>query len=331
MYFTYHGSNRVSVEYKGNTYYYLYNLQGDVVGLVDSNGSTVVSYTYDAWGNPESTTGSMASTLGAANPFRYRSYYFDTESGLYYLMSRYYDPVVGRFLNADAFVSTGQGPIGDNMFVYCLNNPISMYDMDGVAAEAIEKVGALGLFFTICAAVAGGPVGGVVAAAATGIVLYSIYTDGSSALELPELGDNVTAFPPQNNNKGNKVEGPVPIIPPIPIPKPKKNDDPPGDTIVYRWAAGRNSNPRDYRNLTPRPWSDNDGLSFSLVPTTSRGNARTTLAELQAAGFICTVSGTHVSVMPSGGQAALASWKDSYETARTNPHELTLLLYAITR
>ena len=100
---------------------------------------------------------------------------------------------------------------------------------------------------------------------------------------------------------------------------------------VYRWAAGRNSDPRDYRNLTPRPWSDNDGLSFSLVPTTSRRNARTTLSALRSAGFICTVSGTHVSVMPAGGQAALASWKNSYDTARTNPHKLTLLLYDITR
>ena len=102
-----------------------------MVGLVDAYGNTVVSYTYDAWGNPESTTGSMASTLGVDNPFRYRSYYFDTESGLYYLMSRYYDPVVGRFLNADRYVSTGQGITGNNMFVYCGNNSINRYDSDG--------------------------------------------------------------------------------------------------------------------------------------------------------------------------------------------------------
>ena len=131
IYFLYHSSSRVGLEYKGNTYYYIYNLQGDVVGLVNSNGTTVVSYTYDAWGNPESITGSMASTLGAANPFRYRSYYFDTESGLYYLMSRYYDPVVGRFLNADEVI-VGPGSVqGTNLFQYCFNNPIFNCDNNG--------------------------------------------------------------------------------------------------------------------------------------------------------------------------------------------------------
>ena len=152
-------------------------------------------------------------------------------------------------------------------------------------------------------------------------------------IEAPERHlTEIIPFPNQNNNNNKKKqEGPAPLIPPITAPRPKEDADPPGDTIVYRWAAGRNSDPRDYRNLTPRPWSDNDGLSFSLVPTTSRRNARTTLSALRSAGFICTVSGTHVSVMPAGGQAALASWKNSYDTARTNPHKLTLLLYDITR
>ena len=131
LYFIYHGNSRVAVEYKGNTYYYIYNLQGDVVGLVNSSGTSVVSYTYDAWGNPESISGSMASTLGAANPFRYRSYYFDTESGLYYLMSRYYDPVVGRFLNADGAIGTGAGASLYNLYTYCINSPVVLSDPNG--------------------------------------------------------------------------------------------------------------------------------------------------------------------------------------------------------
>ena len=139
IYFLYHGSSRVGLEYQGSTYYYLYNLQGDVVGLVDSNGNTVVSYTYDAWGHPESITGSMASTLGAANPFRYRSYYFDTESGLYYLMSRYYDPVVGRWINADSVIAGVGGSVqGNNAFTYCFNNPINMVDSTGHWPKWIE-------------------------------------------------------------------------------------------------------------------------------------------------------------------------------------------------
>ena len=93
------------MEYNGNTYYYYYNLQGDVIGLYDSDLNIVVNYTYDSWGKVLSITGSMADTLGQANPFRYRGYYYDSESGLYYLNSRYYDPEVGRFINADGYVN----------------------------------------------------------------------------------------------------------------------------------------------------------------------------------------------------------------------------------
>ena len=105
-------------------YYYVTNLQGDVIAILNSMGAVVVQYTYDAWGNVLSTTGSMASTLGTLNPIRYRGYVYDSESGLYYLQSRYYDPEVGRFINADALVSTGQGILGNNMFAYCGNNPV---------------------------------------------------------------------------------------------------------------------------------------------------------------------------------------------------------------
>ena len=76
----------------------------------------------------------MASTLGTHNPLRYRGYVFDQETGLYYLQSRYYDPEMGRFINADAYTSTGQGILGNNMFVYCNNNPVILTDSSGCAA-----------------------------------------------------------------------------------------------------------------------------------------------------------------------------------------------------
>ena len=82
----------MSVTYDGAEYFYLKNAQGDVTGLVNTSSTQVVANTYDAWGNPISTTGSMAYTLGKDNPFRYRSYFYDTETGLYYVSSRYYDP-----------------------------------------------------------------------------------------------------------------------------------------------------------------------------------------------------------------------------------------------
>ena len=69
--------------------------------MVDGSGNTVVEYTYDSWGNPSAPAGSLASTVGKQNPFRYKGYYYDSESGLYYLGSRYYDPEIRRFICAD--------------------------------------------------------------------------------------------------------------------------------------------------------------------------------------------------------------------------------------
>ena len=101
MHFTYDATGPMSMTFYGTEYFYLKNAQGDVTGLVDSSGTQVVAYTYDAWGKLLSTTGSMADGLGYTNPFRYRGYFYDTETGLYYLQSRYYNPQCGRFVNAE--------------------------------------------------------------------------------------------------------------------------------------------------------------------------------------------------------------------------------------
>lgn len=97
----------------------------------------MVSYTYDPWGAPMSTDGTMAATLGAANPLRYRGYVYDTETGLYYLSSRYYNPVWGRFINADTpeIVVSSPGKVNwdKNLFAYCDNNPVNRQDNGGKA------------------------------------------------------------------------------------------------------------------------------------------------------------------------------------------------------
>ena len=132
MNFAYDASGTpLAVDYNGTTYYYATNLQGDVVAILNSSGVAVVEYTYNAWGNILSTSGTMASTLGVHNPLRYRGYVYDPETGLYYLQSRYYNPEMGRFISADALVSTGQGILGNNMFAYCLNNPVNYSDPFG--------------------------------------------------------------------------------------------------------------------------------------------------------------------------------------------------------
>jgi len=125
------GSTRVGFTYNDTSYYYTKNAQGDVTGIVDSDYNTVVQYSYDAWGKLLSTTGSLASTIGKVNPLLYRGYYYDLETGLYYLNSRYYDAQTRRFLNPD----TIGGQVGDlnshNVFAYCENNPVSRMDSTG--------------------------------------------------------------------------------------------------------------------------------------------------------------------------------------------------------
>ena len=121
------------------TYYYVLNLQGDVVKLIHYipgfEYESVATYEYDAWGNIVSSSGRLAEI----KPLRYRGYYYDNETGFYYLQSRYYDPANRRFINADATVSTGQGFIGTNAFVYASNNPVLLGDSGGDTAELVIK------------------------------------------------------------------------------------------------------------------------------------------------------------------------------------------------
>ena len=129
-----------ALNYDGIMYYYVLNLQGDVIAIVTTWGETYGTYTYDAWGNVISQSGSIASI----NPIRYRGYYYDSETGLYYLQSRYYDPQVRRFINADGYASVGQGFIGYNMFAYCINNPVAGIDATGEMCGA-DDAALLGL------------------------------------------------------------------------------------------------------------------------------------------------------------------------------------------
>ena len=130
LHFFYDAQNRPAVVvYNGTAYAYVKSLQGDVIALLDGTGNVVVSYVYDAWGMPIGKSGTLAETLGTLNPFRYRGYVFDEETGLYYLRSRYYSPWWGRFVNADTIVN-------NNLFLYCLNSPNVQIDSSGCSSTS---------------------------------------------------------------------------------------------------------------------------------------------------------------------------------------------------
>ena len=121
-----------AVKYDNQIFYYVLNLQGDVIAIITHWGAAYGTYTYDAWGNVISQSGSIASI----NPIRYRGYYYDSETGLYYLGSRYYDPAVKRFINADgaalaAIGSYNNGLTDKNYFAYCNNAPVNSSDDGG--------------------------------------------------------------------------------------------------------------------------------------------------------------------------------------------------------
>lgn len=128
-------NNVIGFRYNNDTYYYKKNMQEDIIGIYDSSYNQIVSYTYDSWGKILSVKDSNGneiideSNIGLINPFRYRSYYYDTETNLYYLQTRYYNSEFGRFINADSELSTDTD--GNNIFSYCENNPVSMVDANG--------------------------------------------------------------------------------------------------------------------------------------------------------------------------------------------------------
>ena len=164
-------------------YYYLVNAQGDVAAILDSSGTMVAFYDYDAWGNCTVYNSSAKvltdpTSIANINPLRYRGYYYDAETGFYYLQSRYYDPAICRFINADTFATTdANGFLSANMFAYCENNPIMLVDQDG------------GVPVIIAGALIGGLVGAV-----SGALSSALQGGDKSEIMAGALSGMVTGF-----------------------------------------------------------------------------------------------------------------------------------------
>ena len=186
LHFTYDSTGPLSVNYNGTEYFYVKNAQGDVTGLVNASGTRVVSYTYDAWGNPLTTTGTMASTLGSANPLRYRGYVYDTETGLYYLQSRYYNPGWGRFIGTDDVTvlaaSLEKANWDKNLFAYCDNNPVSRRDAGGEFWHLVIGAVIGGVINGGITAINGGSVTDIAISAAAGALSGALSASGVGRL-----------------------------------------------------------------------------------------------------------------------------------------------------
>ncbi len=175
----------IGLKHNDEIYYYVKNMQEDIIGITDSNNNLLCSYLYDSWGNIISikdNDGNIindTSHIGIINPYRYRSYYYDKETKLYYLNSRYYNPEWGRFINCDIGISKDSID-GLNLYVYALNNPIVHSDVDGewpkwikTAAKIAVGVAVIGACVA-AVAITGGASAGVAGYIAAGALKGSI-------------------------------------------------------------------------------------------------------------------------------------------------------------
>ena len=153
LFFYYDTENSpVALSYNGKMFYYVKNLQGDIVKILDEDGQEKADYVYNAWGNIISQSDDE---LASINPLRYRGYVYDEDTTLYYLQTRYYDPQTGRFINADdtAYIGATGTVLSANIFTYCENNPIIKKDING-KVTGVDDVFMLAVLIATVAAIA---------------------------------------------------------------------------------------------------------------------------------------------------------------------------------
>ena len=288
MFFTYDDNGSpLSCIYNGVAYHYQTNLQGDVIGIVNNSGTKVVTYSYDAWGYP---TGSIpTSGVGYMNPLRYRGYVYDFETGFYYVSSRYYDPGVGRFLNLDEFVTTGQGVLSYNMYAYCLNNPVNRVDYTGNSSTALKWWSST--MWWLCGADSILPFGD------------TLYVGGMLVLGAVALGtaSNTAVMIPKVTPK---IKIKTKEIEKVKVVTKSKSQT----RLIYRYGK---TNPG---NLTPKKKDKYTGLSFSTVPPPAGTPAVvTTIGRLNSTGKVIAIQDglTHVSVIPAPHMGTLQNWIDT--------------------
>ena len=281
------------VDFNGTYYAYVHTLQGDIGAIVDNTGTKVVEYGYDAWGKPtkawslthpsDSTLTSAYRKLARLNPFCYRGYVWDEETGLYSLRSRYYDPAWGRFTNSDCLLGQNTKIPGHNIFAYCGNKPILCADENGALSRSIRDTS----YRTILP---------------------------FPQINLRELWDILTTpgrrlgeWIAEIRGKQNSLERLDAVVDyALSIAEEQKNND----TIIYRWYAAA---PTDF---IPHGNDVLTGLSFSTTPG-RYGGMHTTIGDVAKTGMFLIYkdpTSSHVAVIPyeigEPSSVTLQRWQD---------------------
>ena len=191
------------IEEQWDTYWFEKNLQGDIMSVYDSAGNKVAYYSYkDAWGNHSETYINLATNEGVHyNPFRYRGYYYDSDLGMYYLQSRYYDAKICRFINADSALYHSM--LGYNMFAYCENNPVNYYDPTGKNSEVLNPSWTDSIWFALLALIDGPlPIGDILCGVIGVLIVATVLKAAQN--ETPEKTTDKPEDPPSSlNEQGN--------------------------------------------------------------------------------------------------------------------------------
>lgn len=193
----------IGFKYNNTLYYYIKNVQNDIIAITDSNNDIIAKYEYDSWGNVISIKDNNdiditnPNHIAFINPFRYRSYYYDSETNLYYLNSRYYSPAFGRFINADGIINSNDDILSYNLFIYSANNPINIIDNTGKFWLEALTIGSIGI--------------ALLQTVIVGALAYYL-TDTFSAIAGDVIGKARTGVSNNNNNSKAKEEALVPKI-----------------------------------------------------------------------------------------------------------------------
>ena len=283
IYYTYdENGNIIALKYNDTQYYYIRNGQNDIVGILDSNLKQIVSYEYDSWGNILSIKDvngkeiTDITNIGIINPYRYRSYRYDTETNLYYLQSRYYSPEWGRFINFDNYGGQVGELLSHNGYIYCNNNPVNMVDEDGKFPILITAIFAI-----------------IVTVVSISTIPQDTWTSvGNKITETATtIGETISSAVSKVTTK-KETTTKTQVTTKVETNFKKISND----TPIYRYGG---TNPG---NLIPtvRDIETNTGLSFSTIKQSKA--AMTTIGKINSTGVLYAIQdkATHVSVYPVG-------------------------------